>query len=395
MPRLTKDDLRKFSPSGFLGPGCDLAAGLAGGEVEYVMTSGSTEDRVTNLWRQRWWDASERASWKLNAVAASTATGAHREAILTSPLCAGVLCENGSLPMEQRMLGRFLFLNEIIDPAHWGESHLDRMVDELNTFEPVVLEANPTLLGKLARHIADHGKAVVQPRLIILTYEYPSRIHCRQIGRVFNAPVVSSYGTTETGYVFMECEAGRLHQNVDFCRVDFQPLKAEHGGPLIGQILVTTFRNPWSVMLRFLVGDLVRLEERGTCPCGRSEGLILASIEGRIKNITRRPEGGVVTQRLVDASLSHVTGIAEYQLRQTDTDAYCLSLVKERDAPPQIGVPASDVLHDLYGKKAKVSVNFVKSLPLDGAPKYQLAKSYLPFDIDECLLDGRNPWNGS
>jgi hypothetical protein len=66
-------------------------------------------------------------------------------------------------------------------------------------------------------------------------------------------------------------------------------------------------------------------------------------------------------------------------------------LVKERDAPPQIGVPVSDVLHDLYGKKAKVSVNFVKSLPLDGAPKYQLAKSYLPFDINECLLDGRNP----
>lgn len=53
MPRLTKDDLRKFSPAGFLGPGCDLAAGLASGEVEYVMTSGSTEDRVTNLWNQR------------------------------------------------------------------------------------------------------------------------------------------------------------------------------------------------------------------------------------------------------------------------------------------------------------------------------------------------------
>ena len=387
LPVLTKGDLRKFSAVDFLPPGRDLDAGLASGEVSYVMTSGSTEDRVTNLWYQPWWDASEQASWKLNTVASRVATGTHREAILTSPLCTGVLCENGTLPMERRMLGRFLYLNEVIDPGDWNETHLDRMIAELNLFQPVVLEANPSLLGKLASHIIDNGKSVASLKMIVLTYENPSLIHLRQIRRAFDAPVVSSYGTTETGYVFMECEAGRLHQNAEFCRVDFQPLKEEHGGPLIGRILVTTFHNPWNILLRFHVGDLVRLEESGTCPCGRSGGLILAAIEGRIANVTLTPEGCLVTQRQVDAALSDVPGVMGYRLRQTGPDAYALALVKDQNAPPRLDVRASEALHGLYGTRAKVSVGFEDSLPLNGLPKYQHAKSCLPIDIDRYLAN--------
>ena len=119
------------------------------------------------------------------------------------------------------------------------------------------------------------------PAVIILTYENPSILHHRQIRRAFDAPVASSYGSTETAYVFMECEAGRLHQVTETCHVDFLPFAPEHGGPDVGRILVTTFDNPWRSLVRFDVGDVVRLNGPAPCPCGRDEGLTLASIEGR------------------------------------------------------------------------------------------------------------------
>lgn len=388
LPSLNKQHMRAYSPAMFVPTGRNLDDGLADGEVELVETSGSTDDRVTNIWCQTWWDASERASFKLNNDAVLAADGTHREAILTSPLCTGVLSDDGDLPMTERVLGRFLYLNEKLDPSTWGTRHLDRMIAELNTYAPAVLEANPSFLSRLARYISDYGKQVKPPKLIVLTYEFPSRIHYRQIKRAFGCPVVSSYGTTETGYIFMECEAGRFHQNCEFCRVDFQPLKEEHGGPLIGRILVTTFKNPWNIMVRFNVGDLVRLEQSANCPCGRREGLILKSIEGRFNHVTFSPTGRCVTKAEIDRRLSGVSGIAEYQLRQTAQNEYHLSIVEEKDASPRLENAAIEALNKAYGDQASISVHFVDALLLDSAPKYQLTKSQLEVDVND-LLDPR------
>ena len=93
----------------------------------------------------------------------------------------------------------------------------------------------------------------------------------------------------------MQCEAGKFHQNSESCRVDFQPLKKEHGGPLTGRMLVTTFNNPWYYMLRFDVGDFARLDEEQKCACGRDSGFIVSAIEGRLINATLTCDGRLVT----------------------------------------------------------------------------------------------------
>jgi len=292
LPALTKQELRARGPQGFVPHGRDIAKGLTLHEIELVTTSGATSDQVTNVWYQPWWNASEAASWQLNAHARAAATGAHREAILTSPWCAGFPCEDGYLTMEQRTLGRFLYLSERFDPSSWSSDLMDRMVDELNTFRPVVIEANPSFLARLSRHIVRRRLRVHSPAIIVLTYENSSVLHRRQISQAFDAPIASSYGATEAGYVFMECEAGRLHQVTASSHVDFLPFAPEHGGPDVGRILVTIFDNPWRSLVRFDIGDVVRLDGHAPCPCGRHEGLTLKSVEGRTVHLTSRQRAG-------------------------------------------------------------------------------------------------------
>jgi phenylacetate-coenzyme A ligase PaaK-like adenylate-forming protein len=384
---LTKEDLRTHGPQGFVPHGRSIPEGLASGEIELATTSGTTGDQVDNVWYQPWWNRSEAASWQLNSHACGADLGNHREAILTSPWCAGVPCENGFLTKEQRTLGRFLYLCERSDPSQWPNALMNRMVDELNCFGPQVLEANPSFLGKLSRHIITNGLRVRSPALIVLTYEFPSILHLRIIRQAFDSPLASSYGSTETGYVFMECEAGRMHQVTESCHVDFLPLSPDQGGPKRGRLLVTTFDNPWRSLVRFDTGDIVRLNSGAPCPCGRHEGLTLTSVEGRLVNLTLTPGNRLVTQGEVDRALSEVPGIVEYQVIQTEQSAYTARFVigPNETTPPTGAV--REAIQAIYGPAATITPEPVTSIAPDPPGKYRLVKSLIPIDPSLFLDD--------
>ncbi|MFH0897091.1 MAG: hypothetical protein V1850_03460, partial [Candidatus Bathyarchaeota archaeon] len=382
LPALTKQDIREHFPGGMLPSNCDVSRGLTSGEIEFVKTSGSTGDSVTNIWNQKWWDASEKASWQLNSYTAKAATGDHREAILVNPLNVGIISDEVELSMEKRRLARFLYLNERTDTLSWPSEHMDRMIRELEVYKPVVLEANASYLAKLSRYIAISGRKVFQPELIVFTYEYPTGFHLKQIRKVFDVPLVSSYGTTEVGCVFMGCEAGKFHQNSEFCRVDFQPFKPEHGGPYVGRILVTTFNNPWYVMVHFDVGDLVRLESEVACPCGRGSGLILSAVEGRVKSVTLTCKSRLVTLRELDNALSILKDIDEYHLDQAARDTYCLHLVSQRTDRDSLCAEATEILRELYGDEAKISILFEKDIVPLTSGKYITSQALFPINIE-------------
>lgn len=385
MPAITKADIREHFPEGILPNDRDINKGLVDREIALVETGGTTDDRIINIWNQKWWDASERASWKLNSHADKVATGEHREAILANPRNVGFISDKVDLPMKKRRLLRFLFLNEKTDPTSWTPEHMDRMMEELEVFKPAIFEANPSLLARLCRYIADTGKSVFQPRIITFTYEYPSNLHYRQIRRVFNVPIASSYGTTETGYVFMQCEEGKFHQNSDFCRVDFQPMKPEHGGPSLGRILVTPFDNPWSYLLRFDVGDLVYIEESGKCICGRNSGLILSAMGGRATNLTLNCEGRLVSLYELDNAISTLEDIDAYKLHQIDKSDFELHLASQSSDKPRLAEEASEILKKLYGKKAKVSVVYEADIAPESSGKYLISKALFPLKIEDYL----------
>lgn len=382
LPALTKNDIRQHFPRGFVPADKDIEAGLESGEIQYANTSGSSNAfRVTNIWNQAWWDASERNSWKFNVHASRFATGDHPEAILGNARNVGKISDEVDLLFEQRRLARFLYLNEKTDPSRWTPEIMDRMIQELDVFKPAVLEANPSLLARLCRYAFAKKKPAFQPGIITFTYEYPSKLHYKQIQRVFNCPLASSYGSTETGYVFMQCEAGKFHQNSEFCRVDFQPLKREHGGPDIGRMLVTTFDNPWYYMLRFDVSDFARLDKEQKCSCGRDSGFIVAAIEGRWTNVTLTCDGKLVTLRRVDDALSDLDNIDEYRLEQSAAGVYTLYLVSQRQDRETLNKEAREILYDIYGEKAEISIVYCECLAPEDSGKYCLVKTLFPMNI--------------
>ena len=384
LPVLTKEDLREHFPVGFIPRGRNLEQGLSSGAVEFAQTSGSTDDRVTLVFNHSWWEASERAAWGLNRHTRRVADGKHREIVLASPRCVGPGFSPKPLTVAERTIGRHLYVNQKINPASWTAGDIRRMAKEINDYAPLALEGDPAYLAAFARRIAELGIEVCQPRLIFLTYSYPSRVYLRQIRKVFSAPLVSSFGSTETGHVFMECEAGRLHQNSEHCRVDFLPWLPRYGGPQRGRMLVTVFHNPWFSVLRFDIGDVARLDDRGPCPCGNEAGLTLAAVEGRVADVTFTGAGQVVTVDDLDGVLADISELNGWQLDLPQPGVLQLRILAVSGGEAKARRHCLARLRTLYGSGTRVEITVAKALRHELSGKIRFIRT--AFSVDHTLL---------
>jgi len=389
MPTISKQYLREHTWRNFIPAGMDIENALKTGIIELVQTSGTTAEQVLNVWYQSWWDTAEAASWQYNVHTAALNLGNHREAILTSPMNTGILAKNGLLTMEERSCGRFLYLNEKINPSLWDDQLFERIIRELEIFQPIVLEANPSYLAKVARYAYRRNLSVFQPPVIIFSYENPGILARKHIVKVFHAPLISSYGATEAGYVLMECEQGRLHQVSDSCRIDIEFMRPEYGHPHVGRLLLTTLTNPWRSLVRFDVGDLVQIDPAGICDCGRNDGYICKEFAGRTVNLTYTTSGFPVTTAMVESIINNVESVAEYQVLQRE-GIYNVNIVldEEDNASRVLREEIIEGLLPLYGRDAVINVHFVKEIETEPSGKYRLTRSDISLNMEKLFGKG-------
>jgi len=390
MPTISKQDLRVHTWRNFIPIDMDIDTALKTGTIELVQTSGTTAEQVLNVWYQSWWDAAEAASWQYNVHTAALNLGRHREAILTSPMNTGILAKNGLLTIEERSCGRFLYLNEKINPSLWDDQLFERIIRELEIFQPIVLEANPSYLAKVARYAYRHHLRVFQPPVVIFSYENPGILARKHIVKVLHTPLISSYGATEAGYVLMECEQGRLHQVSDSCRIDIEFMRPEYGYPHVGRLLLTTLTNPWRSLIKFDVGDLVQVDPVDICECGRNDGYICQEFSGRTVNLTYTTSGFPVTTAMIESIINNVESVAEYQVLQRE-GIYDVNIVldEEDNASRALREEIIEGLLPLYGRNAVINVHFVKEIEAEPSGKYRLTRSDIPVNMEKLFGKGK------
>jgi phenylacetate-coenzyme A ligase PaaK-like adenylate-forming protein len=316
IPPVGKRELRRGFPQALVRAHQNLAEAIRSGQVTLLATSGTTAERLQVIWEWSWWDPQEREAMRLNGLIARSLAGAdYREAVLTTPACGAGTCHAGSQSMAERSIDGILFLNESVDPTHWAEHDVARMLEEWTRFAPRGVEADPAYLAIIARAALARGARPPPPDFITLTYETTTRAMLRDIGRAFAAPAFQLYGATECGVLFMECEHGRLHPNERHSHVDLVPLP---GPGLLARVLVTTLGRAWMPLLRYDIGDVVRVAESRECACGAaSDGPLLERVEGRWSDCVD-VGGAVVTPLMIDdalhAALGPDTSLEQWQL---------------------------------------------------------------------------------
>jgi phenylacetate-CoA ligase len=93
-----------------------------------------------------------------------------------------------------------------------------------------------------------------------------------RIAGLWNARVYNLYGCTEAGNIAADCEAGRLHLAWDHFYLEL--LDETTGRPVApgerGVAVLTTLTRQAMPLVRYVLGDYLRLDDEPHCPCGRT-----------------------------------------------------------------------------------------------------------------------------
>jgi phenylacetate-CoA ligase len=367
VPPVGKRELRRGFPKALVREHQDLSAAMQQEQVTLLATSGTTSDRLQVIWEWSWWDPQEREAMRLNArIARAMQRPDYREAVLTTPACGAGTCHFGSQTAAERSIDGILFFNENADPTHWTDGERDRMLREWREFAPHGVEADPAYLAIIARAALGRGIRLSPPEFITLTYETTTRAMRRDIARAFDAPVFQLYGATEAGVLFMECEHGRLHPNERHSHVDLEPVP---GSGRLARVLVTTLGRDWMPLLRYDIGDVVRVAESRDCACGlASDGPLIERVEGRLSDCTNVGDATVTPLMLDDAIHAALGAGATLEQWQLAGDTlFVVDPGGEASAPGAAAAVAALLRRPIRGER-------VAAIAPEASGKYRLVK---------------------
>ncbi len=305
-PIITKREMRAGFPQNFLADARSLDALLAAQLIELEHTSGTSEDRLPVIFGRGWWNEQEERALRLNKFIAQV-LDEHpnaRRATLTPPACNGLTCPTVWMSQAQRTLGHTLFVNLARIPFVLSDAELQRMAGEITAWTPQFLDLDPVHGVWFALFCERQGLRFPSLRFVICSYEFVSVVHRRILQRVFRVPVFNLYGSTETGHLLMENEAGEMKPSYDTALLEVVDADAAD----IGTLLVTTLSNDYMPLLRYRIGDFVQRNER-------SYGTDYI-VHGRIRDALTAADGTRLTTWQVDQCFAGVEGIVHYQLRQ-------------------------------------------------------------------------------
>ncbi len=321
LPIITKVEMRAGFPQNFLHSGKTLEELLAEQLVELEYTSGTSEDRLPVIFARGWWNEQEERALRSNKLVARVLdeNPNARRATLTSPACNGLTCPTVWMSQTQRTLGNALFVNLARIPFVLSDAELERMAEEIAAWSPQFLDLDPVHGAWFALFCERKNIRFPSLRFVICSYEFVSVVHRRIIQRVFGVSVFNLYGSTETGHLLMENQAGEMKCSHATALLEI----VDEDAAGIGTLLVTTLSNDYMPLLRYRIGDFA---QRNTRPYSTDY-----IVHGRIRDALTSSSGTRVTTWQVDQCFAGVSGIAHYQLRQTLAGNFNLRYMPEYD----------------------------------------------------------------
>ncbi len=191
----------------------------------------------------------------------------------------------------------------------------NEIIDQLNTFQPVMLGGYPSNLELLIEEQVK-GRLHISPVIIMTGGEYLSDDLRRRLTEAFHCYVQTSYSCTEGGTIACECREQHFHINDDWVKIEAvdQENKPVAEGELSHHLLLTNYFNRTQPLIRYEVTDRIRIHN-SPCPCGNRSPWL--EIEGRNDDVVtfiRDDEPVRIPPLAIYATLKEIHSIRRFQL---------------------------------------------------------------------------------
>lgn len=229
----------------------------------------------------------------------------------------------------------------------------EKIIEDLNRFNPFVIVAYPTKLEMLA-HAQLEGKLTIRPKYIKTISEVLTPSAKALIEKAFGVGVRDTYAASEAAVMAGECEQSNgLHVHEDACLVE--PVDKDGNlvkeGELSHKVYVTNLLKYVQPLIRYELEDVISLTHE-PCPCGLQTPRIEA-VYGRNFDMlwVRMADGSFrhLHPQGVDAHITLVKGVKNYQVIQEDFNRLKVYILLDPDANEKetLGEVKKSLLHTL------------------------------------------------
>jgi phenylacetate-CoA ligase len=268
----------------------------------------------------------------------------------------------------------------LMSTYHLTERNIVQYINKINKFSPQYLDGYPSAFYIIANFAINNGiKLKCQPIAITTTaetlYDYQRSI----IQKFFQCKVYNQYASSEGSPFITECKSGSLHVNMDSGIFEFLNKNNEPAKPgEIARMVVTSFRNLKTPLIRYDILDTVILSEHMDCECG-CKMPIIEKIIGREDDILWTEEKGYVGR--MDTAYKGLEGILQSQIIQLTPSKFIIRNVIDKMFKKDIEYKFKKNLIDRLGSNIELNFEYVDSIPLGKNGKFEAVKR--KFNIDD------------
>lgn len=234
--------------------------------------------------------------------------------------------------------------------------------------EPDYLLTFPSVAQEIARYFLDHGLRLERLRDIGTLGEVVTpraRKACRD---AFGVEIRDMYSAVETGYIALQCPAGRYHVQSEAVLLE---VLDEAGRPCrpgeIGQVIVTPLHNFAQPLLRYAIGDFAEVGE--DCACGRRLP-VLNQIVGRARDTVMLPSGTRRYAWFGMRSFAEIPEITQFQVIQKTLYDLELKLVARAPLSAATEEKLREHLRKSLGEHFSVLLTYQAEIPRTASGKY-------------------------
>jgi len=195
------------------------------------------------------------------------------------------------------------------------------------------------------------------------------------ISRVFGCRLVDQYAASEGVPFILQCPDGRLH--IHPLTGVFEVVDENMRPAREGEILVTSFTSNGTPLIRYRIGDRIRLAPPDEqCACGSCFPLV-ERIDGRSADFVWSPQNGKVNLGNISNCTKDAQGIVCFQVVQEQPDAVRISVVGGPQFTPAQQQRFLQAMRLRLGDAMAMEFTLVEQIPREKSGKFRIVKNLL------------------
>ncbi|MFX0132876.1 MAG: phenylacetate--CoA ligase family protein [Candidatus Hodarchaeota archaeon] len=256
---------------------------------------------------------------------------------------------------------------------HLSENNLFYYIANLNKFKPSFISGFPSAIFEIANFsIRKNQRLNFKPIAIFTTSESLLPFYREIIEKAFCCKIFDQYSSAEGAPFIAECREGNLHYNLLSGVIEV--VEDNSKSSQYGEMLVTSFSTHGTPLIRYKIGDKVKLSEKN-CTCGLRHPVI-EHIEGRETDfIFSKERGKLFNSQIGDCVKGNFRGIRQFQVVQNRINEIKVKFVVDNNYNKEQESQILKKFRERLGYKIKIELIYVKNIKKEASGKYKIIKN--------------------